>query len=357
MAKIDALLRTARAQGSSDLHLTTAAPPRIRARGELDPVPGFAPMSGPEIDDAIRELLTPAEQTEFDEWRDVEITYGLPGVARFRVSYFATVQGPAAVFRLVPETALGLETLSLPPAFDSLLVRRSGLVLVSAPAGSGRSTLCASIVDRIAATTSRMVVSIEDVVEVLHAKKLGVVLQREVGRDAPGWSDAIAAALRLDAEVLVVGDLPDAATTRLALRAAEGGRLVIAAPAVPGAVRTLERLVEQFPAVEQGELRSLLADNLLGVLSQLLVRRKEGGGRVAAHELLLASPDLASSLRDGEIREIGAILDAGKSSGMLSLDDSLEKLLRADAIGVEEAHRKATDKGRFAAMLPSSAAG
>ena len=347
MARIDTLLRAVRAQGSSDLHLSVGSPPRVRSRGELDPLPGGQPLSAAEVTDAIGELLSPGERAEFAESRDVEFTYGIPGVARFRVSYFATAQGPAAVFRLVPEAAIDLGTLVLPPAFESLLVRRSGLVLAAAPMGSGRSTICASIVDRIATTTSRLVVSLEDVVEVVHVRKQGVVMQREIGRDAQSWADGIDAALRLDAEVIVLGDLPDAATTRLALRAAEGGRLVVAAPAIPGAVRTLERLVENFPAEEQGEIRSQLADNLLGVLSQVLVRRKDGNGRVAAHELLLANADVASSLREGEIREISAVLEAGKSAGMLVLDDSLDKLVTGGVIAPEEAHRKAADKSRF----------
>ncbi|HVO29387.1 MAG TPA: ATPase, T2SS/T4P/T4SS family [bacterium] len=348
MARIDSLLQLARAQGSSDLHLAGGAPPRIRVRGELEPLANAPALTTAELESAMSELLSAQERQEFSDFRDVEITYGLAGVARFRVSYYTTLQGPAAVFRLVPEQALAIETLALPPAFEPLLSRRTGLVLLAAPHGSGRSTLCASIVDRIIGTSARVVVSIEDPIEVLHGRKQGVVLQREVGRDVPQWGEAFRAAERLDAEVIVAGDLPDAAALRAALHAAEGGRLVIAAVPVPGAVRAIERLVDLLPAGEQLEIRAALADNLLGVLSQVLLRRKDGNGRVAAHELLLTGPDVISSLREGELRELAAVLDAGKGAGMQSLDDSIDRLLKAGVVVQEEAARKAVERARFA---------
>lgn len=347
-ARLDGWLRALKEHGGSDLHLAAGSPPRIRAKGELQAIAGEAPLADAEIRDALREATSEEQWREYESGGDLDFAYGLAGVARFRVSYYTTLQGPAAVFRLVPEQALAIETLALPPAFEPLLSRRTGLVLLAAPHGSGRSTLCASIVDRIIGTSARVVVSIEDPIEVLHGRKQGVVLQREVGRDVPQWGEAFRAAERLDAEVIVAGDLPDAAALRAALHAAEGGRLVIAAVPVPGAVRAIERLVDLLPAGEQLEIRAALADNLLGVLSQVLLRRKDGNGRVAAHELLLTGPDVISSLREGELRELAAVLDAGKGAGMQSLDDSIDRLLKAGVVVQEEAARKAVERARFA---------
>lgn len=348
MARLDPLLQAMRSQGNTDLHLAAGAPPRVRARGELEPLP-LPSMAAADLDAAVRELLSEEHRAEFEEHRDVEFTYALPGVARFRASYFLTAQGPSAVFRLVPENAIPLAQLTLPPAFEPLLERRAGLIVVAVPRGSGRSTLMASIVDHLNGTSARTIVSLEDPVELLHRPKKGVVVQREVGRDTASYADGIRAALRSDAEVLVVGDVPDVSTAQLALRASEGGRLVLTFPAIPGAARTLERLVDDFPVEEQAEARRILADNLLGVLSQVLLRRKDGPSRVAAHELLLTGPDLIASLREGELGQVQAVLDtASGEGGQRAMDDALEQLLQAGAIAREEAHRKATDKSRFA---------
>jgi twitching motility protein PilT len=310
-------------------------------------------MSGPDILDAVSELLTATQQEELARCHDVEFTYTLPGVARFRGSCFLTAAGPSAVFRLIPDNAVPLETLGLPPSFESLLERKTGLVLVSAPLGSGRTTLHTSILDRINGSSPRHVLSLEAPIELLHGKRQGVVLQREVGRDSASFATGIRSAIRLDVDVLMVGDLPDADTTLLALRAAEAGKLVIAFPAIPGVVRTIERLVELFPPSAQAEVGALLADNLRGILGQILLRRKDSPARVAAHELLLSTTDLVSALRDGDLRSLPGVLEAGASHGMQSMDDSIGKLLQAGAITPEEAHRKATDKARFALSSPA----
>lgn len=345
-SRLDPLFVLMRQQGSTDLHLSSGAPPRVRARGELEPMaqPSFAAA---DIDAAVQELLSPEQKEERARFNDVEFTYLLPGVGRVRGSSFLTASGPSAVFRLVAESAVPLDTLGLPPAFAGLLERRSGLVLVAVPMGSGRSTLIASMIDRVNASSPRHLLSLEDPVEVVHKPKTGIVVQREVGRDVSSFAAGVRDAMRRDVEVIVVGDLPDHDTALLAMRAAESGRLVIAFPAVPGTARAIERLVETFPTGAQLEARALLADNLLGVLSQVLVRRKDGPSRVAAHELLLSHPDLTSALRDGELREINAVLEASKAEGMVPLDESLASLLKAGAIGREEAHRRATDKSRF----------
>ena len=346
-SRLDPLFKLMRQQGSTDLHLASGAPPRMRVRGELEPMaqPAFAAA---DIDAAVQELLSPEQKEELATFHDVEFTYALPGVARVRGSSFHTASGPAAVFRLVAESAVPMESLGLPAPFPGLLERRSGLVLVAVPMGSGRSTLTASVVDRVNAGSQRHILSLEDPVEVVHKPKKGVVVQREVGRDVSSFAAGIRDAMRTDAEVIVVGDLPDHETSLLAMRAAESGRLVVAFPAVPGTARAIERIVEAFPSGAQLEARLLLADNLIGVLSQVLVRRKDGPARVAAHELLLAHPDLASALREGELREVAVVLDAARGEGMVTLDDSLAALLKAGAIGAEEAHRRATDKTRFA---------
>ena len=345
--RLDLLFRLMLQQGSTDLHLAAGAPPKTRTRGVLEPVP-VPPMPAADIDLALGEILSDEARTEYSRFKDVEFSHHAPGVARFRVSYFMTQQGPAAVFRVVPEIPVPLENVGLPPAFGSLLSRRQGLVLVSAPMGSGRSTLQASIVDKINSTLPRHVLSLEEPIELVHGRKVGLVVQREIGRDTTSFDSGIRAGLRSDADVLVVGDLPDARTTFAALEAAESGRLVIALPAIPGAVRTLERLVEPVPIERQAEARALLADNLLGVLGQVLVQRKDGLSRVAAHELVLNNRHVSEALREGELHAISAAVEAGKAGGMRLLDDSLAALVQQDVITGEEAHRRAIDKSRFA---------
>ena len=348
MGRLDPLFRLLIQQGATDLHLAAGNPPKMRSRGVLEPLT-IQKITAEEIELAMGELLTDEAKGEFARFKDVEFSHSVPGMARFRASYFLTQQGPAAVFRLVPEVAVPLEQLALPPQFEALLERRAGLILVAAPMGSGRSTLHSSIVDRVNATSARHVISIEEPIEMAHPRKKGLVMQREVARDTATFESGVRAAVRSDADVLVVGNVPDYQTTQVLLAAAESGRLVVALPAIPGAVRTLERLVEMTPPEWQAETRALLADNLLGVLGQILVRRKDMPARVAAHELLLATPDLASALRDGDLRDAVSVIDAGKAMGMRSLDDSLATLVAQNVISVEEAHRKAGDKARFIA--------
>ena len=346
MSRLDSLFRLMLQQGSTDLHLAAGAPPKTRTRGALEPVP-IPPIPAAEIDAAMAEILDEEARTEFEQFQDVEFSHHVPGMARFRVSYFVTQQGPAAVFRVVPEVPVAIENLALPPAFLALLARRAGIVLVAAPMGSGRSTLHASIVDHLNATSARHILSLEEPIELYHARKQGLVVQREVGRDTESFESGLRAAVRSDADVLVVGDLPDVATTFAALEAAEAGRLVVAFPAFPGAVRTLERLVEGVPPERQGEARALLADNLLGVLGQVLARRNDLPTRIAAHELVLNTRHVSDALRDGEMQAISSAVEAGKQTGMRLLDDSLAALLQQGVISREEAHRRAIDKSRF----------
>lgn len=346
MARLDPLFRLMLQQGSTDLHLAAGSPPKTRTRGALEPVP-VPPIPAAELDAAMAEILDEESAAEFEQYKDVEFSHHVPGMARFRVSYFVTQQGPAAVFRVVPEVPVALENLALPPAFVSLLGRRAGLVLVAAPMGSGRSTLHASIVDHVNATSQRHVLSLEEPIEIFHARKQSLVVQREIGRDTESYESGLRAAIRSDADVLVVGDLPDVSTTFAAFEAAESGRLVIAFPAFPGAVRTLERLVESVPPERQAEARSLLADNLLGVLGQVLARRLDLPTRIAAHELVLNTRHVSDALREGEMQAIGSAVEAGKQVGMRLLDDSLAALLQQGVISQEEAHRRAVDKSRF----------
>lgn len=346
MGRLDPLFRLMLQQGSTDLHLAAGATPKTRTRGALEPVP-VPPMPAAELDSAMAEILGDEARNEFEQYKDVEFSHHVPGIARFRVSYFLTQQGPAAVFRVVPEVPVPIESLALPPAFVALLARRAGLVLVAAPMGSGRSTLHASIVDHVSATSPRHVLSLEEPIELLHARKQGLVVQREIGRDTDTFESGLRAATRSDADVLVVGDVPDVSTTFAAFEAAESGRLVIAFPAFPGAVRTLERLVEWVPAERQAEARALLADNLLGVLGQVLARRKDLPARVAAHELVLNTRHVSDALREGEMQSIGSAVEAGRQTGMRLLDDSLAALLQQGVISQEEAHRRAIDKSRF----------
>jgi len=353
MPEIDRLLRHLKDRGGSDLHLAAGMEPRVRVGGELVAVPDWQPL-----DDAkLRELLRPiASERHWQEWtetRDVDFAYGLQGVARFRANYFVQEHGAGAVFRMIPEQVVSLDALALPPAIAKLAELRAGLVLVTGPTGSGKSTTLAAVIDKINREHSRHVVTIEDPIEFVHANVRSVLSHREVGLHTRGFADALRAAVRQDADVVLVGEMRDRETISMALAAAEMGLLVFGTLHTSGAAKTIDRIVDAFPASEQGQVRLSLSESLAAVVSQLLLPAKNGKGRVAANEILLRTQGLPNLIREGNTPMINSLIQSGRKDGMQTMDDSLFSLVQAGRIEAREAYRKASDKARFESMVPS----
>lgn len=340
------LFRALDERGASDLHLGAGMPPHLRRHGALEPLDGW-----PALDDgALRALMLPIlserQHVEFSRTNDLDFAFA-EGGARFRVNYFVDERGLAAAFRRIPDRILPLADLGAPPSVEALAKLRGGLVLLTGPTGSGKSTTLAALVDQINRTEARHVVTIEDPVEFVHRSNRSVVSQREVGADAASFADALRAAIRQDADVILVGELRDLETIHLALTAAEMGALVLATLHTNGAAKTVDRVVDAFPPEQQPQVRGMLAESLQAVVAQLLVRTVDGKGRVAAIEVLLANPALASAIREGSSSMIQSIIASGKRQGMQSMDDALAALVDKGAIAVEEAFRRAHDKRRF----------
>ena len=338
--------------GGSDLHLAAGLPPRIRLHGELADVAGQSPLRDAELRSALRALVTADQWASFEERHDLDFAHS-HGRDRFRANYFEQAQGAAAVFRRIPEKIATLEELTLPPAIERLTHVTSGLILVTGPTGSGKSTTLASIVDRINETYEKHVVTIEDPIEFVHRDKRCVFSQREVGQDAPSFADALRSAMRQDADVILVGELRDLETISLALQAAEMGSLVLATLHTSGAAKTVDRIIDVFPGGEQPRIRLSLGDALAAVVSQLLLPTADGKGRCAATEILFRCQGLANAIREGATPMIRNLIQSGHRAGMRSMDDSLLELLARKRISFDEAMRKATEKQRFENVRPS----
>lgn len=350
MALIDSYLRELRDRGGSDLHLTAGRPPLLRLHGELEPIRP-SPMRDAEVREMIREIAGPMGSGVFDETGDHDFAYALEGVARFRVNLFQQDRGAGAVFRIIPEKILTLEQLGAPPALHRLAELNHGLVLVTGPTGSGKSTTMAAIINQINEHQIKHIVTIEDPVEFVHPRKKSIFSQREVGQHTKSFAAALKAALREDPDVLLVGEMRDMETIGLALAAAEMGILVFGTLHTNSAAKTIDRVVDAFPEDEQAQARSSLAETLSAVVAQQLLRTADGKGRVAVHEILLRSPGLGNVIRENNTSMIANVIQAGKRDGMQTMDDALAAVLQAGKISAVEAYGMASDKKRFEALV------
>ena len=352
MPELDRLLRHLKDQGGSDLHLAAGMEPRVRVRGELVAVPEWGALDDARVRTLLQPIASERHWREWSETRDVDFAYGLPGVARFRANYFVQENGAGAVFRMIPEQVVSLDALALPPAIARLAELRHGLVLVTGPTGSGKSTTLAALIDKVNRESSRHVVTIEDPVEFVHANLRSVLSHREVGVHTQGFADALRAAVRQDADVVLVGEMRDRDTISMALAAAEMGLLVFGTLHTSGAAKTIDRIVDAFPASEQGQVRLSLSESLAAVVSQLLLPARDGKGRVAANEILLRTPGLPNLIREGNTPMMNSLIQSGRKDGMQSMDDALFALVQAKRVDPREAYRKATDKTRFENLAP-----
>jgi twitching motility protein PilT len=351
MSRLDPLLRQLREAGGSDLHLSAGLVPRMRRRGHIEEIAGEGVLDDATLRGMLAELTSEAQWQEYEATRDLDFAYAIPGVARFRANYLCQENGAAAVFRIVPEKVLSVEDLGLPPAIASLADLAKGLVLVTGPTGSGKSTTLAAVIDRINRHCARHVVTIEDPVEFVHQNQESVFSHREVGAHTRSFGAALRATLRQDADVVLVGEMRDRETIGLAITAAEMGLLVFGTLHTNGAAKTIDRIIDAFPAKEQDQVRLSLSESLAGVVSQLLLPSADGKGRCAVYEILLRTPGLPNVIREGNTPMLLSIIQSGKGVGMQSMDDALLAAARGGRVTPEDAVAKATDKGRFQPLL------
>ena len=350
MAAIDALLIALKERSGSDLHLAAGTPPRLRVKGHLDAIEGKAALDDAALRALLREIVSAEQWSEYEAGGDLDFAYGLPGVARFRANYLVQQHGAGAVFRIIPEQILTVDQLGLPPAITKLADLKKGLVLVTGPTGSGKSTTLAAIVDHINRSYCKHIVTIEDPVEFVHQNQQSVLSHREVGTHTQGFGPALRAAIRQDADVVLVGEMRDRETIALAITAAEMGMLVFGTLHTNSAAKTIDRIIDAFPAKEQSQVRISLSESLAAVVSQLLVPTADGQGRCAVHEILLRNSALPNIIREGKITMLNSLIESGKAQGMQTMDDTLFAFVKQGRIRGSDAYMKATNKARFESL-------
>jgi twitching motility protein PilT len=348
--KIDLLFDALIAQGASDLHLGIGYPPLMRQRGDLVEMSDET-LRAKEMEGLLFEIVTPEQKATITEVLDLDFAYAYGDRARFRANYFYKATGLAAVFRTIPTKVLTLEDLKCPPVLRKLSDRRSGLVLVTGPTGSGKSTTLAAMIDHINKTRACHVLTIEDPVEFVHTPQKAQITHREIGPHASTYAHAIRSAGREDPNVILIGELRTNETMKLALQLASFGILVFATVHTNSAAATIDRIVNAFPAEEQPQVRGMLSESLAGIVAQQLLRTADGKRRVAVHEILIGSPALASLIRENKTFMIPSLMQGGQSQGMQTMDMALERFVRDKTIGVEEALQKAIDKESFAKLF------
>ena len=354
--RIDRLFRAMCALGASDLHLSTGVVPLVRKDGRMQPLDPAAPILEPaDILQLLREILPEKSRMEFEERHDADFAYELTGVARFRGNVFMDRKGMGAVFRVIPSRILTAEELGLSPHILKLCGLNKGLVLVTGPTGSGKSTTLSALLDYINRTRDDHIITLEDPIEFVHPNQRCLVNQREVHTHTRSFKDALRAALREDPDVLLIGEMRDLETIAIAIETAETGHLVFGTLHTTTAVSTVDRIIDQFPSDRQAQIRVMLSESLRGVIAQNLCR-KTGGGRVAALEVLLVNPAIANLIREGKTVQIQSMMQVGKASGMVTLNESLADLVRAGTVEPAEAIAKAVDKAGLDGLLKRATA-
>ncbi|MEO8635275.1 MAG: type IV pilus twitching motility protein PilT [Gemmatimonadales bacterium] len=348
-AAMEQLLRLTSERGASDLHLRTGEQPILRVDGELVRQEG-AVLEADQLFAMISSLMRPADVQVFKETGDVDWAWEVTGVARFRCNAAQERRGPMAVFRVIPSRILTVDELGLAPEIQKLCYLTKGLVLVTGPTGSGKSTTLAALVDLVNRTRTDHILTIEDPIEFVHPPRKCVVTQREVGQHSQSFKNALRAALREDPDVILVGELRDLETVAIAIETAETGHLVFGTLHTTTAPSTIDRIIDQFPPDRQAQVRVMLAESLKGVIAQVLCR-KVGGGRVAAKEVLLSIPAVSNLIREGKTFQIPSIMQTNRKSGMVMLNDALMELVEQKLVEPREAYLKAVEKTSFAAAL------
>ncbi|OGT69940.1 MAG: twitching motility protein PilT, partial [Gammaproteobacteria bacterium RIFCSPLOWO2_02_FULL_57_10] len=317
-------------QGASDLHLTAGMPPLIRVDGDMRKI-NVPSMDHKEVHGLIYEIMTDKQRKDYEQFMETDFSFEVPGLARFRVNAFNQNRGAAAVFRTIPSKVLSMEQLGMGQVFRDVSDLARGLVVVTGPTGSGKSTTLAAMMDYVNNTRYEHILTIEDPIEFVHESKKCLVNQREVHRDTLGFAEALRSALREDPDIILVGELRDLETIRLALTAAETGHLVFGTLHTTSAAKTIDRIIDVFPAAEKSMVRSMLSESLQAVISQALLK-KTGGGRVAAHEIMIGTPAIRNLIREDKVAQMYSAIQTGSSVGMKTLDQCLKELVQKGTI-------------------------
>jgi twitching motility protein PilT len=330
---------------ASDLHLSTGTPPMIRVDGDVRKlnIPAF---EAKDVNALVYDIMNDKQRKEYEENLEVDFSFEVPNLARFRVNAFNQNRGPAAVFRTIPSKVLSLDDLGCPDIFRDISENPRGLVLVTGPTGSGKSTTLAAMIDYINNTKHHHILTIEDPIEFVHENKLCLINQREVHRDTLSFNNALRSALREDPDVILVGEMRDLETIRLAMTAAETGHLVFGTLHTTSAPKTIDRIIDVFPGEEKSMVRSMLSESLRAVISQTLVK-KVGGGRIAAHEIMIGVPAIRNLIREDKIAQMYSAIQTGMQHGMQTMDQCLQNLVNRGLISRQDAAAKAADKKQF----------
>lgn len=342
---ITELLAFSAKQGASDLHLSAGMPPMIRVDGDVRRI-NLPPMDHKQVHALIYDIMNDKQRKDYEEFLETDFSFEVPGVARFRVNAFNQNRGAGAVFRTIPSKVLSMEDLGMGEVFKKITDVPRGLVLVTGPTGSGKSTTLAAMLDYLNNNKYHHILTIEDPIEFVHESKKCLVNQREVHRDTHGFSEALRSALREDPDIILVGEMRDLETIRLALTAAETGHLVFGTLHTTSAAKTIDRVVDVFPAEEKSMVRSMLSESLQAVISQTLLK-KVGGGRVAAHEIMIGTPAIRNLIREDKVAQMYSAIQTGGSLGMQTLDACLKNLLSKGLVSRESAREKAKTPENF----------
>lgn len=349
MAALDSLLHKMIAEGGSDLHLTVGLPPKIRNSGTLVPLED-TPIDAATMESLLKEICSPERWEEFLANKDLDLAYEVEGLARFRGNYLYNHWGQAAVFRQIPAKILSFTDLNLPEALKKLCHLNEGLVVVTGPTGSGKSTTLAAMIDYINENLCKHIITIEDPIEFVHPVKKSVIVHREVGEHTQTFASALKGAMRHDPDILLLGEMRELETIKLALGCASMGMLVFGTLHTNNAPKTVDRIINTFPAEEQNQVRIMLAGCLSGVVAQLLCKRQPKG-RCAVHEILLKHEALPNTIQSGRIANIRSIIESSAAEGMTTMDNSLMARVKDETISAKEAYMKSSDKALFAPLL------
>ncbi|KFB69618.1 type IV pilus twitching motility protein PilT [Candidatus Accumulibacter vicinus] len=334
---------------ASDLHLSSGLPPIIRVNGDVRRI-NLPAMEHKDVHAMVYDIMSDVQRKQYEDTRECDFSFEIPNLARFRVNAFIQNRGAAAVFRTIPSKVLTLEDLNCPKIFKDISDYPRGIVLVTGPTGSGKSTTLAAMINHVNETAYSHILTVEDPIEFVHQPKKCLINQREVGPHTLSFQNALRSALREDPDVILVGEMRDLETIRLALTGAETGHLVFATLHTSSAAKTIDRIIDVFPAAEKEMVRSMLSESLRAVISQSLLKTKDGQGRVAAHEILIGTPAIRNLIRENKVAQMYSVLQTGQQYGMQTLDQCLTELVKRNIVSMIEARNKAANKDNFMGM-------
>ena len=332
--------------GASDLHLSAGLPPMIRVDGDVRRI-NLPAMEHKDVHDLVYDIMNDKQRKDYEEFLECDFSFEIPGLARFRVNAFNQNRGAGAVFRTIPSKILSLEDLKAPAIFKDIADYPRGVVLVTGPTGSGKSTTLAAIINHINENEQGHILTVEDPIEFVHESKKCLINQREVGPHTLSFANALRSALREDPDIILVGEMRDLETIRLALTAAETGHLVFGTLHTSSAAKTIDRIIDVFPAEEKEMMRAMLSESLRAVISQTLLKTKDGSGRAAAHEIMVGTPAIRNLIRENKVAQMYSAIQTGAQLGMQTLDQNLQDLVKRNIVSVEEARGKAMNKDAF----------